>query len=188
MPLDLRTVRNVELIRCGTWNISTGPWTVTPEHLRSAIAAHEAGALRKAILKIGHEDPRFDGSPALGHLDNLRLTDNGQTLSGDFVGVPTRLASVLASAYPDRSIEGIHEFTAADGTTFPFVLTAVALLGATAPGIDTLRSLQDVTDLYGIAAKRITLPVKAAGRQTDPHSRIVTIAAARRRRAYREDI
>ena len=75
MTVDLRTIPGVELIRCGVWDLSTGPWTVTPADLVAAVAAHRAGVLRKPVVKIGHLDERFDGEPALGHLDNLTIVD-----------------------------------------------------------------------------------------------------------------
>ncbi|SKT71303.1 Uncharacterised protein [Mycobacteroides abscessus subsp. abscessus] len=189
---DLRTIRGVELVKVGSWEISTGTWTVTAADLQAAVAAHAAGVLRKPVIKLGHQGPMRDAAPALGHVDGLRLTDDGQTLVGDLVNVPARLAAVLASAYPDRSVEALIDYQDTDGTVWPLVLSALSLLGATAPGIDTLHSLQDVTDLYGVAAsRRITLASSlftvdrekypdAAGR-----ARAVAVAAARRRRNHR---
>lgn len=193
MTVDLRTIPGVELIRCGVWDLSTGPWTVTPADLVAAVAAHRAGALRKPVVKIGHLDERFDGEPALGYVDNLRITDNGQTLVGDLVGVPALLADVAAAAYPDRSVEGIQGFTDPSGTSYGFVLTAVALLGATAPGVSTLRSLADVGQLYGLAAAAATgqrvirLHTTAPG-VTDIRRRVVVRVAAARRRHRRAAI
>ena len=64
----------------------------------------------------------------------------------------------LPTAYPDRSVEALRNYEAPDGTVWPLVVTALALLGETAPGIDTLA---EITDLYGIAASRVNLPAKA---------------------------
>jgi hypothetical protein len=186
MP-DLRTIRGIELVKCGTWQISTGEWTVTPADLQSAIAAHAAGVLRKPVIKLGHTG-MGDAGPALGYVDNLRLADGGQTLLADFVNVPAAVAKLLPHAYPDRSVEACMDYEdPATGRTWPLVLTACALLGDRAPGIDTLRSLQDVGALYGVAAaKRITIaasvfhPDHVAARH-----RAVAVAAARRRRTHR---
>jgi len=189
--VDLRTLPGVELIRCGTWDLSTGPWTVTPADLAAAVAAHQAGVLRKPVVKIGHLDERFDGEPALGHVDNLTITDGGHTLLGDLVGVPALLADVAAAAFPDRSVEGIQGFTDPSGTSYSFVLTAVALLGATAPGVSTLRSLADISQLYAAAAatgrRVIRLHTTAPG-VTDSRRRVVVRAAAARRRHRRAEI
>ena len=48
--------------------------------------------------------------PSVGRIENLRLTNNSQTLVGDLVGVPVWLAKVMPSAYPRRSIEGFFEY------------------------------------------------------------------------------
>ncbi|MGD9517531.1 MULTISPECIES: hypothetical protein [Mycolicibacterium] len=187
MPADLRTICGVELVKVGTWQPggTVGDWTVTAEHLAAAIDAHRAGVLRKPVVKIGHDDPRFDGGPALGYVDGLRLADGGSTLVGDLVNVPAPVAKLLPHAYPDRSIEALVDFTDQAGKSWPLVLTGLALLGAADPAVETLRSLQDVGALYGIdvAAKRIVLATNhgaGGGRR-----RAVAVAAARRRRTHR---
>jgi hypothetical protein len=185
--VNVRTIRGVELVRCGTWETASHPdgWTVTADDLRSAVAAHAAGVLPRPRLKIGHQDPRFDGGPALGRIDNLRTTNNGTTLVGDFVGVPAAIASLLPHSYPSRSVEAFLDYTAPDGAVWPLVLTGVALLGSTAPGIETLA---DITDLYGVAASSARRVVFAGAFHPDhaaaPRNRTmaVTVAAARRRR------
>lgn len=186
MP-DLRTLRGIELVKAGTWQISTGEWTVTPADLRSAITAHAAGVLRKPVIKLGHT-AMADAGPALGYVDNLRLADAGNTLIGDFVNVPAAVAKLLPHAYPDRSVEALTDYEdPATGQVWPLVLTACALLGDREPGIETLRSLQDVAALYGVAAaRRLTIaasafhPESAAAR-----ARARAVAAARRRRTNR---
>jgi len=177
---QLVSVPGVELIKVGTWDISTGKWDVTTEMLHSAVEAAANGVLRRPPLKLGHDDPRFDGEPAVGYIDNLRVTADGQSLIGDYVGVPQWLADVLASAYPSRSVEGVNEVEAADGTKYPFVLTACALLGVTNPGIT---SIADLPAHFGVAAKAVT----ATFTRTDnaPTAMAVALAAARRNRRGR---
>jgi len=191
MTVDLRTIPGVELIRCGVWDLSTGPWTVTPVDLVAAVAAHRAGAVRRPPVKIGHIDARFDGEPSYGYVDNLRIVDNGQTLVGDLVGLPPMLADLIPVAYADRSIEGVQDFVDASGQAYSFALTGVALLGAAQPGVSTLRSLADVGQLYGIAAatgrRVIRLHTSAPG-LTDTRLRVVVRAAAARRRHRRAEI
>ncbi len=186
MAGELGTITGVEIARVGTWAISTGEWTVTTDALAAAVTAHQAGVLRRPVLKIGHTDPRFDGSPALGRLDNLRLADAGRSLICDLVDVPRAVARLLPTAYPDRSVEAMRNYEAPDGTVWPLVVTALALLGETAPGIDTLA---EITDLYGIAASRVNLPAKAfQPDDTAPRQRAVAVAAARRRRTHRSTL
>lgn len=157
----LKTIPNVELIKVGQWPISTGVWTVTTEDLYAAVAALDSPAIRRPVLKLGHTDSRFDGEPAVGWVDDLRVSDDGSTLIGDYKGVPEWLATVLASAFPDRSIEGQYGFVDQTGREHQFVLTAVALLGVTAPGVGTLGSLQDIAALYGVSAAESTDPTGA---------------------------
>lgn len=149
MPV-LATIPRVELGSAGTWDISNiDGWHPTADDFASAVAALDCPAVRRPVLKFGHSDG--PGDPTIGIIDNLAVTDNGQTLVGDYVGVPAWLASaddegrsVIASAYPDRSGEWEHNYTCQLGHCHPFVLHAVALLGVERPGIGTLQSLYDL--------------------------------------------
>ncbi len=145
----------------------------------SAVEAHAAGVLRRPVIRIGHQDPRFDGAPAMGRIDNLRITDNGQCLVGDFVDVPAAIAALLPHRYPSRSVEARTNVIDRDGREWSLVLTAVALLGSTAPGIDDLAEL----DTVAASGRRIVIASVTYG-HTDPavRARAVQVAAARRRR------
>lgn len=182
---DVRTIAGVELVKVGRWDISTGVFRVTRADLVSAIEAHKAGVRRKPVLKIGHGAD--DRAPAMGYVDNLRLSADGNTLLGDFINVPARLAEVIPLAYPDRSIEGFTDYYhQSTDTTWPLVLDAVALLGAVGPGVADLKSLQ-AEDLYGIAA-RVSTETDTLVFLRCPNAereRAVAVAAARRRRAQR---
>lgn len=164
MPDTVQLVRRdgVELVRTGSWALSTGQWQASREDLAAAVAATACPAIRRPVIWIGHTDQRFtprdsgqDGEPGVGWIENLRLADGGHTLLGDYVGMPDWLGQVMASAYPDRSVEGAYNRRCQLGHTHRFVLDGVALLGVTRPGVGTLRSLQtleDVRSLYGLAA------------------------------------
>lgn len=154
----LARVPNVELMQTGTWNISTGTFTFTVEDLMASVAALGCPAVRRPVLKLGHVDPRFDGEPGVGYIDSMATADNGRTLVGDYAGMPGWLGEVLASAYPDRSIEGEYDYRCQMGHTHPFVVHAVALLGVTPPGIGSLESLQDVAQLYGVDVAAAAVP------------------------------
>lgn len=192
----LARVSGVELIHTGQWDISSGTWTVTTDDIAAAVAALDCPAVRRPVLKLGHVDPRFDGEPAVGWIDNLAAAADGHTLRGDYVGMPGWLGDVVASAYPDRSIEGQYDFRCQIGHVHPFVLTGVALLGVTAPGIGTLASLQDVAALYGVAASSgrgtpICTTVRASEGARMPNPSPTTVAAGVTtedvRRAYYDD-
>lgn len=188
--MKLRTITGVELAKVGMWRTVSHPdgWTITRADLESAVAAHRAGVLPRPRLKIGHTDPRFDGGPALGRVDNLRLADGGNTLVGDFVDVPAAIAALLPAAYPSRSVEAVIDYEAADGSVWPLILRAVALLGEAAAGIE---SLADIADLHGVdlAAAGARRGVLAAATITtgrtapDVRARAVAVARARRTRS-----
>ena len=188
----LATVPNVEIMHTGQWDISTGRVTVTPDDLRNAVAALGCPAVRRPVLKLGHQEPdpergmRWDGEPAVGWVANLATAEEDRMLVGDYVGMPGWLGQVMVSAYPDRSAEWVYDYPCQLGHTHPVVVTAVALLGVVPPGIGTLQSLQDVAALYGVAAAAdttslagtpvaITLPAKEAA---VPNPRPTLVAAS----------
>jgi hypothetical protein len=149
---SLVTLPNVDIVATGTWNLSSGQATFTPEDLANAVQASQCPAIGSPVLKLGHVDPRFDGEPAVGRVMNLALTASGNKITGDLAGMPAWLGTVLASAYPNRSIEGYYDFVCQVGHTHPFVISALALLGVTSPGVGVLSSLADVAALYGVTA------------------------------------
>lgn len=168
--MDYVTIPGVELVSVGmNWPSASGDITIRFDHLRDAmIAANEDPHVVPPRLKIGHVDPRFsdpddpghnpfyDGEPAVGSVHNLRLTNDGATLVGDYVEVPAWLAEALPSAYPSRSIEGAYQppeealakadgrwdVTTPGGKRYSFVLTACALLGVQRPAVQDLDDLQ----------------------------------------------
>lgn len=157
---------NVEIAQTGQWDISTGRVTLTTDDFANAIAALDCPAIRNPVLKLGHDEPmpdgatrkRWDGEPSIGYVANMATAEQGQTIVGDFSGMPGWLGPILPSAYPDRSMEATWDFQCQLGHIHPFVITAVALLGVVPPGIGTLETLQDVADLYGVQA---SVPVRS---------------------------
>ena len=149
----LVTVPNIPLLEAGVeYNLSTGPTTFTPEDLQDMVtAANEDPSIPKPRLKIGHNDPRFsvnefDGEPAFGKFENLRLDENGMTIVADLAGVPKWLADVMPTAYPSRSVEVWWNVTSMAGGQWRAVITAVAALGVVWPGIN---QLEDLPLMYG---------------------------------------
>jgi hypothetical protein len=184
MPIATTTVPNVMLVRVGVHDISTGTWTVTRADLADAVAAHRAGVVRDAVVKLGHEQPLGSGAPALGRVRRLRLTDNGDVLVGDLVDVPRAVAAMMPSAWPSRSVEGYSGYEAG-GRSYGFVLTAVALLGAELPGIPDLADIDAVGELYGVAASHGRRVVIASAANPTDRARAVAVARARRARRAR---
>jgi hypothetical protein len=154
-PVPLRTLHGIELAAVGTWKASTGETTFTNEDFAAAVAALECPGVRNPVIKLGHAEEdsdsgvRWDGEPAVGWVANMRV--DGPKIVGDLTGMPAWLAdadenglSVLAAAYPDRSIEIWRPFVCQVGHTHSAVITALSLLGVYAPGVGVLKSMQDV--------------------------------------------
>jgi hypothetical protein len=150
MPAVTATVPGVEIARAGEWNASTGRWLCSVEDIADAVRASHDPAFAAPILKVGHVDPRFDGEPALGVLTNLRAAEDGTVLVADISGVPEWLASIMASAYPRRSVEASLGVVTDDSKTYRMVVTGLALLGVAMPAVE---SLADVADLYGVLSE-----------------------------------
>lgn len=154
-PVPLRTLHGIEMAAVGTWDASTGTTTFTVEDFTDAVAALECPGVRNPVIKLGHAEEdstsgvRWDGEPALGWVANMRF--DGAKLIGDFTGMPAWLAdadenglSVMAAAYPDRSIEIYRPFVCQIGHLHPSVVTAISLLGVMPPGVGVIKSMQDV--------------------------------------------
>ncbi|MEJ9080763.1 phage protease [Gordonia malaquae] len=191
-PPPLSHLPGVELMHTGTWDASSGRHTFTTDDLANAVAALECPAVRRPILKLGHTDPRFDGEPAAGWLANMATANDGHSLVADFVGMPGWLGPILASAFPDRSIEGQWDYRCAIGHNHGFVLTGLALLGVAHPAIGTLASLQDVGRMYGVelseaSGPAFTIDLKGPPAMSKTTTVAATVSTEDVRRAYYDD-
>lgn len=135
--MKLVTIPNVEIAKVGTFPLSTGEHTFTKAQLASALAK-----ANRPRIGIGHVDERFnasaqDGDPALGQVEFTGLSEDGETLLGQYVNVPEWFAKAMPAAYPARSIEG-----SCDGDDL--TIDAVKVLGMTKPGISTLEDIKQV--------------------------------------------
>lgn len=147
-------LKGVEIARIGEWSLKSGKLDVTEAMLIDAAAYANRANARSAALKIGHGDPRFDGEPALGWLENLRVEGSGDdaVLIGDLNDMPAWLAEAAPKHWPDRSMEGWTNYEADDGRTYAMVVDGLALLGVQPPGMSSLRSLRDLPQALGVAA------------------------------------
>jgi hypothetical protein len=165
----LAALRGVEIARPGAWQLSTGELQVTPKMLEDAARYAQAkGASYHAPIKLGHHDDRFDGEPALGWLQNLRVEADADTsepvLVGDIEDMPAWLEEAAPRHWPKRSMEGWTGYVEG-GEKYELVVDGLALLGVTPPGIESLKSLRDLPGVLGVAATaRISAsaPVHAA--------------------------
>jgi len=103
----------------------------------------------KIPLKFGHNDaqPLTDGQPALGWVS--RVYREGKKLLADFTNMPTQVYEAIKSGlYKFVSIELLGDVQA-DTRVIPWVLDAVALLGADPPAVGNLKDLQQLTMAKG---------------------------------------
>lgn len=143
----------VELARPGTWQLSSGKSEFTAAMLRDAADFHASTGGQRIPLGFGHMDSRFDGDPAWGWLTNVRYDEDarGPVLLGDLVDLDDWVHAAAPKRWPHRSIEGVKGVTFA-GREYGLVLTRLALLGATPPGMPALKSLSDLRQLVAAAA------------------------------------
>lgn len=172
----LSTVYNVDVCAVGIeYPLASGPATFTPEDLIEAVASQSDPAIKSPRVWLGHPDddrfhagratPAGSAEPALGKIINMRVEDNGMTLVGDIEGCPTWLAKILSSAYPNRSIEGFQGATTVTGHDWKLVITDMALLGVTWPGVSTLDDLESLFSEdgpEGVEVKEEDMSVAAA--------------------------
>jgi hypothetical protein len=142
-------IPDVEIVKCGIdYQLATGPHTFTPEELADAAEAPNNPNISVPRIKLGHDGPlameTSSDEPSVGTVHNLRVTPDGQTLLGDYKGVPSWLAGILASAYPSRSVEA-NLNVEKNGHNYRMVITAVSLLGVVWPGCS---SIEDIQALY----------------------------------------
>lgn len=165
--MDFITKRDVPIVSTGTYQLGSGEATFTPEDLASAVAAASDPTVRAPRIKIGHEDPRFadiadqlDGEPAMGSLENLTLSDDGHTILADLANMPKWLGDGIETYYPNRSIEGGFNYAAPSGKDYKLVISNLALLGTTHPGVGSLPDLRELLEKNGPVAAE---PTAASG-------------------------
>jgi hypothetical protein len=180
-PPLLTTRANVEICSTGIeYPLSSGPTTFTPEDLAHAVAAQDDPAITQPRIWLGHpDDPRIhgkrasggppSGEPAIGKVTSMRLVEEGNTIVGDLEGIPLWLNSILASAFPSRSIEGNFDVETVTGHKWRLVINGLALLGVVWPGVSTL---EDIASLYTEAGPADVEIIKATREQP------VTVIAA----------
>lgn len=151
-------IRNAVIFAAGTHNGRA----FTTDHLDSIVESFVALGLKGKIpLKFGHADddeqPYREGLPALGWV--TRVARDGDRLVADLDDIPEAVAEAIkAGRYKFTSVEILADVTDTGGERWPYVLDAVALLGADRPAVST------VSDLRALAAARAR-PALAFGRR-----------------------
>ena len=158
MPLETVNIEGVEIFAVGKWNEDS----YSPEDLQKIVNAYESTKGKyQPFLKLSHDDAQrlakksgfsVDEMPALGWMENLRLA--GDKLIADFKNVPKKIAELMkVGAFRTRSAEIWKDIEFEAGVVFPYMLKAVGLLGADAPAVAGLNTLDDFIALYAEKAK-----------------------------------
>jgi hypothetical protein len=130
------------------YDLSTGKHTFTESELAAAVLAADGQdiAINAPRIKLGHHSQANDlflgeDEPAFGRVEGMKLSNNKQTVIGNYVGTPEWLAKVLPVAYPARSVDAQLGVETATGKRYEMVITDVSLLGIKWPGCSTLEDL-----------------------------------------------
>lgn len=134
---------DAEIFAVGVWN----RMKFTLQDLKDIAANFEALAENhKVPLKFGHneEQPMTDGYPALGWVSKVWV--EGQKLMARFESVP----SIVFKAFDQKLYRHVSVELDVDvehrGKKYKYVLSAVALLGADIPAVNTLADLKHYID------------------------------------------
>ena len=161
---DKKTLLNMEIFATG-WHVPAvgDPREWTASDLKDLVKLWDDGLASPVHLKIGHtsdeftalvatklgvpvevvrgEGPAGDGVISLGIMTALRYRASDGVLIADWE-VPSAVADLIEAGYTDVSAEMMVDFEG-----HPFVLSAVALLGAERPAVDGLKGLEDMAVL-----------------------------------------
>jgi hypothetical protein len=148
-------LKGAEIFSSGKWN----SLDFSDADLDAIVASFNDLALEGRVpLKFGHNDEQAitDGQPSIGWVS--RVWREGSKLIADFVNVPR----VVAEAIRDRlynfvSVELLQD-AERSGSRYPWVLSAVALLGADPPAVSNLAELSRL-----VMSRRAALQFSRAG-------------------------
>jgi len=137
-------IKNVEVFSAGEWNKDK----YSIDDLHSMVTAFNNLKVGfRPFLKLGHDSKqalaKSSGLPSVGWVENLYV--KGSKLFADFDYVPEKIFKLIKSrAYRKVSCE-IYWDMEVDGSKYPRVVGAVALLGAENPGV---MNLDDILGCY----------------------------------------
>jgi hypothetical protein len=134
----MKTLKGVEVFAVGKWN---GMTFQAHDLAEMATAFDELKEIHKVPLKMGHnaEQPMTDGKPALGWVSAIYV--KGDKLCADFENVPPVVAKAIENKLYRRVSIELSIDVRYKGKHIPFVVDAVALLGADLPAVNTLADL-----------------------------------------------
>jgi len=143
----MASISNLQIFGAGTHNAMSGKVTITEADLDEMVSAFTALTptnIVKPHLKLGHTDAQKwfgqkDGIPALGWIEKVWRI--GTKLYADVRDVPSVLIDLIRQGrYHNVSAE-VYSGIEHDGKKFPWVLSAVSLLGVEMPAVKDLAGL-----------------------------------------------
>lgn len=165
-----RMIKAVELFASGVWN--GRPFTTTDIDgiVNSFIALSLEG---KVPLKLSHDgpDPREEPESRLALGWVRKVWRDGDRLLGD-LDVPDKVATAIEEGYLKFVSVELLKNVRADTRVLPWVLDAVALLGADQPAVGVLKDLR--ASLFAAAATRLTYEARQIFHRSTGDSRNVS--------------
>ncbi len=176
---EMYRVDGVEVFSEGEWNGDAYSMQDL-EGMVSAFEEHKQGM--RPFLKLGHDKNQKllqkDGMPAAGWIDRLYI--KGNKLLADFVDIPKKVKDLIdRRAYRKVSSE-IYCGVKVGDKTYPYMLGAVALLGADTPGVS---NLSDILSMYSAAGFK---EIKGYAASDEFESRTYEFAASNKKETKME--
>lgn len=142
MSAKFADLRGAEIFSVGKWN----GMEFSEDDIDAIVESFNTLALNGRVpLKLGHNDEQSmtDGQPALGWVS--KVWREGEKIMADFTSVPTVIYEAIKNKlYNFVSVELLQD-AEQDGSRYPWVLSAVALLGADRPAVSNLQELSRLT-------------------------------------------
>jgi len=145
--LETTDLTDVEILAVGTWN-GNKKVTITEDDIKAFVDSFDEISADSKLnyeppAKLGHNEEQkllqADGLPSAGWVSKLRV--KAGKLVADFRGVPAKLAEIIrAGGYKKVSAEFYQNFEIG-GKKYPWVLKAVAFLGADIPAVKTIADI-----------------------------------------------
>lgn len=162
--LETVDIPGVEILAVGKWH-GNKEANITTKALDDFVSAFDELTTNKELnyeppVKLGHAESQKllqgDGYPAAGWISSLKKV--GTKLVADFKGVPKKLAEIInAGGYKKASAEFYQDYEIG-GKKYPWVLKAVALLGADIPAV---KSIADIAAQYAELTDEAGVPYTA---------------------------
>lgn len=154
MDNKLHAIKGVEIFSSGKWNGDEYSEKDLDEMVR-AFEENKEGV--RPFLKLGHsEEQKYleaEGMPAAGWVEQVYR--KGNKLMADFFDIPQKVYDlIMKKAYRKVSCE-IYTNCEIEGKKYPYLVGAVALLGAETPGVMNLKDILANYSLWVTSAKKL---------------------------------